>query len=156
MARLLCESNMNFTASTWKTLESLSYNFSEATQTATSSSVARSSTWSSPGGITYEGIMVRVATRAVSPTGTITVTLYNATDLVDERTVTCNVTDLTGGTRLFLGGWVYFKFSSSFTTAAKNYSVGAASSLGEVTLFSTTGSNWARALVRRILTASLL
>jgi hypothetical protein len=151
MARLLCESNINFTDASWKVIHPTGYSMSEAASTPISVAVTASTTWTPGAGLVYEGVLLRVATRVVSPIGTLTVQLYNVSDAVVERSVTCNVSDISGGgTATPLQGNAYFKFSSTYTTvAAKVYSIRLlASVVNQITFFRTaTASDWSRAMV---------
>lgn len=151
MATLLMESSNNFTSSNWKTIDtttSAAFLNSEANSTALNTSYTSSATFT-PGTVTYEGVMVRVSSINASPTGTVSVSLYNNTDATELAVVTCNITDLPMPTAAG-GGWVYFKFGSTVTTtAAKAYVIRArTSSATQCFLYrDATASNWSRALV---------
>ena len=152
MANLLCESNINFTASSWKVIDSTSFNNSEASSSNTTTSFVASST-STPGAITVEGIMIKYR-YLVNNTGTLTVELYNSTGAasVAGTSVTINVSDLaiqllSGNVNT--GGFIYLKFSSPVTLlAATLYSVRIKSSVsGSVSINTSTGTNWSIGLV---------
>lgn len=150
MARLLADSTINFTASSWKTIESASFQGSESNTVASTSSMQRTSTWTPGAGVVYEGILVKVSSRNASPSGTFSVELYNSTDSTQVKVVTCNVSDITGGTGSYTNGWVYFKFGSTYTTVAgKAYSCGfSTSGSGQVSLFrDATAANFSKGMV---------
>lgn len=154
MANLLCESNINFTSSSWKILDTSSFLNSEASSTNTTTSYVASQTFS-PGAITIEGIMIKYR-YVVNNSGTLSVELYNTTGAssVPGTEVTINVSDIAfwmkpGGAQNG-GGFIYFKFSSPITlSAATNYSVRIKSSInGSVSINrNATANNWSRALV---------
>lgn len=149
MARLLAQSDINFTDSSWKTISSTGYLFSESNTTASNTSMVRATAAAFSAGVVIEGILLRISSRNAVPTGTFSVELYNSTDSVQEKVVTCNVSDITGGTGSLANGWVYFKFGSTFTTAAKSYTVGISSSgSGQVTVYrDATAGNWSKGFV---------
>lgn len=106
-----------------------------------------------PGAITIDGIGVKLHSRAVSPSGTFSVELFNSTDAasVAGTEVTINVADLAAATASSVrdGGWIFFKFSAPvLLVAAKAYSVRAKTSVSsQVTLWrNATASNWLRFL----------
>lgn len=109
-----------------------------------------------PGAITIDGIAVKVATRSVSPTGTMTVRLAQGGVAVANTTVTINVSDLpddigSAGTS-YVGcsiGWTFFRFSTNVTlVAATAYTVQVTTSnASQVNLFTNgTAGNWCRLL----------
>lgn len=142
MATLLSVSSNTFTtAATWALCNSTAESDSDAANTALTTSDTSSNTFT-PGAITIDGVAVKVATVSASPTGTITITLFNSTDSTTVTSVTVNVADL--GAR----GWHFFKFSGSQTlTAGKAYLIRAkTSSSTQVNLYSTATTNWSRQL----------
>jgi len=157
MAVRAAVANGNLTSSsTWATTDSTSYSNSESANTALTTSQVSSSTFT-PGAITIDGIGVKIASRAASPTGTMTVQLTQAGTLVTGTNVTVNVSDLptctaTSGSTTPVGtaegGWFFFKFSSPVTLlAATAYAVSAAtSSSSQVNLWSAATTNWSRYL----------
>lgn len=149
MARLLAQSDINFTSSSWKTISTTGYLFSESNTGSSTTSMVRATTAAFSAGVVIEGILLRIASRNAVPSGTFSVELYNSTDSVQERVVTCNVSDISGGTGAYTNGWVYFKFGSSFTTAAKSYTVGVSSTgAGQVSIFrDATVGNWSKGFV---------
>ncbi len=153
MARLLSAASTAFTtATTWGTIDSTSYSNSEAaTSGLTTSPVA--STAFTPGIITIDGIAVKIATRAVTPLGTMTVDLFNSTAAaqVAGTAVTINVSDVpvTGET------WMFFKFAAPVTIlGATNYAVRASTSdAAQISLYASATTNWSR-LLRTTTTAA--
>lgn len=151
MAKLLCESNINFTASSWKTIDATSANITEASWGYTQATYTSSSNFT-PGAITVEGVMVKVAW--VSGTsGTFSLELYNATGSasVAGTEVTIKLSDIPQQNILQQnsGGWIYLKFASPVTLlAATAYNLRTkTSSVNLLLLNVTSGYNWARGLV---------
>lgn len=152
MARLISSATGNLTASgTWSLVDSTSFLESEANNTALTTSYVNSSTFT-PGAITIDGIAVRIASRATSPTGSMLVRLGQGGATVAGTEVTINVSDLpTAGTTNGEGGWIFFKFAASVTLlAATAYTVGArTTSSTQVNLYrDATAGNWCRMLRR--------
>lgn len=149
MATLINCATGNFTTSTtWAICDSTSLLDSEAANTVLTTSYVASSNFT-PGIIIVDGIAVKVATTAASPSGTMSVKLYNATDLADVAVVTINVSDLPTQTSAGHIGWAFFKFASSQTLiAAKAYNVQATTSVAtQVYLYRDgTANNWSRLL----------
>jgi len=154
MANLLCESNINFTSSSWKVLDTTSFLNSEAASTNTTTSYVASSVFT-PGAITIEGIMIKYR-YVVTNSGTLSVDLYNSTGAssVAGSEVTINVSDLafwmTATSVQTNGGFIYLKFAAPITlAAATNYAVRVKSSVnGTVSINrDATTANWTRALV---------
>lgn len=146
MASLLTTATGNFTtAGTWGLVDSTSELDSEAGSTAISTSTLDSSTFT-PGTVTVDGIAIKLAARASSPSGTFTVTLRNNTSSLDVDSVTVNVSDLPASGL----GWVFFKFSSShLLLGATLYDVRVVCSAtgSQVTLYrNATSNNWSRKL----------
>jgi hypothetical protein len=153
MATLISAADGNFTSSsTWKVADTTSFLDSIASSTSVVITPSNSSNFT-PGAITIEGIAVQVVRRN-SSVGTITVSLWNSTAAtqVAGTDVTINISDIpdTFSTSNSRGvGWVYFKFSSPVTLlAATAYAVRVSSSVNSsVTLWSSTGTNFSRALI---------
>lgn len=154
MATLLCCADGNLSSSsTWAAVDSTSFSNSESTTGTPPTSAgasARSSTFT-PGAITIDGIAIKLGSRAASPSGTITVNLFNSTGSanVAGTSVTINVSDLpTCSTGNAEGGWIFFKFSSPVTLiAATAYAVQIVTSVAsQVTVWAASGTNWSRAL----------
>ncbi len=135
------------TAGTWALCNSGSD--SVAANTALTTSYVTGTVFT-PGAVTIDGIMVRIASRTASPTGTISVALDLATVTVAGTEVTINVSDITAGDTATQGGlgWYCFKFAAPvLLVAATNYGVKAkTSSSTQVNLFSTATTNWSRQL----------
>lgn len=157
MAVLAAVANGNLTASgTWGLVDSTSYSNSESANTALTTSQVSSSTFT-PGAITIDAIAVKIASRAASPTGTMTIQLTQAGVLVTGTNVTVNVSDLptctaTSGTTTPVvtaeGGWFLLKLAAPVTLlAATAYAIsGATSSASQVNLWSSATTNWSRFL----------
>lgn len=145
---------MNFTASTWKVIDSATLSLSEAYSYATNTSYT-SGTNFTPGAITVEGIILWL--RGVNNnSGKLSAEIYNATSAssVVGTEVEINVSDLfsmspTVTSTNQCGGAFYLKFSSSVTlAAATNYNIRVKSSVSSsVYLNSVSSSNWSRGLV---------
>lgn len=151
MAKLFTDSNINFSSSSWKVIDTTSYLNSYAGTTALSTSYTASSTFT-PGAITVEGIVIRFVSISATPTGTFSLQLWNSTDSTQAAVVTCNMSDLAtiGVKTIAPSGFVYFKFGSPVTLlAGKAYSVRLlTSSAGQATAYrDATGGNWTRMLV---------
>lgn len=150
MATLHARADGNFTsAATWGTVDSTSLLDSEAANTALTTSYVSSSTFT-PGAIDVEGIAVKIHSRASSPTGTMSVQLFNSTGAaaVAGTEVTINVSDIISATTPRVG-WLFLKFAAPVTLiAATNYTVQAkTSSASQVNLFrNATANNWSRML----------
>lgn len=152
MARLISIVTGNLVdAGTWGLVDSTSLLDSEANNTALTGSYVASSNFT-PGIITIDGIAVKLASRAASPNGTISINLRNTTLSADVSgtEVTLDVADLPLCTTTDKeGGWVFFKFSAPVTLlAATNYAVQAKTSqTSQVNLYRDgTSNNWSRML----------
>ena len=150
MAQLLCDSNINFTAASWKVIDSTSYLNSEASNTTVTTSFVASSTFT-PGAITVEGVMVKL-NYILSSTGTITVELYNSTAgaSVAGATLTVNVSALPQQLVNTTGchGFVYFKFAAPvLLLGATLYSIRVRTSSSNTVSLAGASSNWTRCLV---------
>jgi hypothetical protein len=140
------------TAATWGLVDATSLLDSEAGNTEIGTGYVASSNFT-PGAITIDGIAVKLASRASAGAYTMSVQLYNATDVaaVAGTEVTINLTDLpTAGSSNKEGGWAFFKFASPVTlTAGKAYNVQAKESnaAADIYLFrDATANNWSRML----------
>lgn len=134
------------TAGTWGAVDATSFLDSEAANTALTTSYVESAT-STPGAITVDGIAVKVASRAASPTGTISVRIAQGGALVAGTEVTLNVSDIPS--RAGEQGWIFFKFAAPVVLlAATLYTVSAkTSSATQVNLYRNgTAGNWSRML----------
>lgn len=146
MANLISAVTGVFTAAgTWGTVDATSELDSEANSTAISTTPLDSSA-STTGAITCDGIALKLAARAASPSGTFTCTLRNSTLGADVTSVTVNVSDLPASGL----GWVFFKFSApQLLIVATNYVVRVVCSAtgSQVTLYRDgTSNNWSRKL----------
>lgn len=146
---LLASASGNLTASgTWSLVDSTSYLNSEAANTALTTSSVASSTFV-PAATAIDAVAVKLASKSVSPSGTITVELFNSTTSAIALTLTINVSDLpTAATADAQGGWILFKFGSTVTpNGTDSYSVrGKTSASSQVNLYSIATTNWSRAL----------
>ena len=147
---ILSKATGNFlTNTTWGLVDATSYLNSESGNTALTTSYVYTQLFA-PGAIEIDGIAVKLASRAASPTGTITLQLYNDSDTAEVKTVTLNVSDLpTCNTTYVEGGWIFFKFDAATTLiAGKNYKIGMlTSSSSQVNLYRDgTAGNWSRML----------
>lgn len=136
------------TAGSWGLVDPTSYNNSETTTTALTTAYQASS-GATTGVITVDGVALKLSVRT-GITGTLSVHLAIAGVEVPGTLVTINTADLpVSATADLNGGWIFFKFASPVTLAgATSYTVEAkTSSSAQVSLFSTSGSNWSRALV---------
>lgn len=150
MARRIAAATGNLSAAgTWKTSDATALLDSEASNAVLTTSYVTSSTFT-PGAITIDGIAVKVAALAASPTGTITVALDQAGGDVAGTPVTINAADIDAcSVAANEGGWYLFKFAAPVTLAgATAYSVKAkTSSAAQVTLYTNaTANNWSRQL----------
>jgi hypothetical protein len=143
------------TAGTWGAIDATSASNSEANSTSLTTSFVESS-GATTGIITTDGFYLKLASRAASPSGTMTVHLAIAGVEVVGSAVTVNVSDLptctaTSGSTTPVqtaeGGWFFFKFAAPLTLlGATSYTVGAKTSVGsQVNLWRDgTAGNWSR------------
>lgn len=146
MARLQCIADGNFLDSTtWGLIDSTSAQVAGASSTALTTSYVLSQTFT-PGAITIDGIVIRIASRAAAPgANTISVALDQGGVTVAGTEVTLNVSDLS----VHGNGYYFFKFAAPVTLlAATLYSVKAkASAASQCNLFrDATAGNWNRLL----------
>lgn len=156
MATLVCNGNINASSSSWKVVHAGSLLDSESNNTALTTSYVSSSTFSLDGSTAIEGVCVKIASRAASPTGTMSVRLFDGSNPVANTTVTINVSDLQACSSASQpasageGGWYFFKFATPVTPPnASTYTVQATtSSSSQVNLYRDgTSNNWSRMLV---------
>lgn len=149
MPVLISSASGNLTASgSWSLVDSASYNNSEAANTALTTSSVASSTFV-PAAVGVGAVAVKLASRVASPSGTITIELFNSTAASVALTLTVNVADLPLATVADnQGGWIVFKFGSTVTpNGTDSYSVRARTSVAaQVNLYSSATTNWSRAL----------
>jgi hypothetical protein len=134
----------NFTtAGTWAACDSTTELDSEANNTALTTSNVSSATFT-PGAITVDAMAVKIFSRAASPTGTMTVELFNSTDSTSTAIVTVNVSDIPSEGLC----WFVLQFGSTLLTAGKAYLIRAkTSSSSQVNLYrNATAGNWSRQL----------
>ena len=101
-----------------------------------------------PAALAVGGICLRVNSRTVAATGTLTVLLHNVTNSgVREASITVNVTDFANLQSNM--GWVYLQFASSVTpNGTDSYQIGILTSVsGTMTFYSSSGTNWSREVV---------
>lgn len=159
MATLAAIADGNFTTlGTWAVCDAASESDSEADSASTSTAYGDSSTFT-PTADDYLGIMLRIA-YVNSWSGTITVCLQDSGGAdIAGTTVTINVSDIPNlGTVSHSGGfgWYYFKFASAVTLAAATTNVSVKTSVNaSVRVYSSSGNNWARQLVRQETPGSL-
>lgn len=151
MARLCSAATGNFTAAgTWKVLNATSWQ-SAMSASSTVGTTYTETTSFTPGAITVDAIMLRLAVVATTPTGTFTVRLAQGGTLVTGTEVTVNVSDLAYTTTSTdqEAGWVVLKFSAPVTLlAATAYTISTkTSNSSQVNLWrNATANNWDRAL----------
>lgn len=138
------------TDTTWKLADPTAESDTVAANAALTTSYVGCTAFT-PGAIEIDAIAVRLASKAASPTGTMSVELYNSTDVasVAGTEVVINVADLpTASTTNLQGGWIVFAFAAPVTLIAlKAYQVRAkTSSASMVNLHSAATTNWAREL----------
>src|SRR5882672_708414 len=124
---------------------------SEAASTALTTSDQNSSAFT-PAAVAIDAIGVKLASRAAgSPANTIIITLRNTSGTpTDVASVTINVADLDVSTTSdHAGGWYFFKLASTHTpNGTDTYVIRArlSATTTAVSLWSVTGTNWARAI----------
>ena len=141
----------NFTAAaTWGLVDASTANTtnSELASTLLTTTYVVGTTFT-PGALTITHIGVKLATRS-GTTGTMSIALDQGGATVAGTEVVINTADLPLATAGDLdGGWIFLKLASPVTLlAATLYGVKAkTSSSSQVTLFTSSGSNWSRLLV---------
>jgi len=120
---------------------------SEAANTALTTSGYSYSNTTIPPAVEIGAVAVKVASRAASPSGTITVQLYNNTAGTEAFAVTINVSDINAA-NASAAGWYVFKTTSPVTPNGTDaYKIGAKTSVASmVNLYSSTATNWSRML----------
>jgi hypothetical protein len=142
MATLVCYQSGNLTSAIWRSCAGVGEVDGVSNTQAASTSYVSSPNFS-PGAVTASGIVLFIAERA-GTTGTLDVSLYNATDSVEVAVVSVSYNDLRSA------GWHYFAFSSPVTlVSGKNYNVRIrASGNNQVYVYTSgTTNDWCKALV---------
>jgi hypothetical protein len=130
-------------AETWGLCSSAAELDSESANTALTTSFVYTATFV-PANTEVDAILVKLASRTASPSGTISIELYNNTTSSSVATVTANISDLAADGN----GWHCFKFAAHTPNGADAYKIGAkTSSSSQCNLFrNATGGNWSRQL----------
>lgn len=152
MAKLVAKQDGNLTATTtWYDTDSGSVLMSEAGNTALTTSYVVSSNFQVTAG-DYIGVCVKIALRAASPTGTMSIKLYDVTNVTQKAEQTVDVADIAYVfSATDYGAWLFIKFTSAVTlAAATNYRIEAkTSSSSQVNLYrDSTAGNWSRMMVK--------
>lgn len=149
MSVVISSATGNLTAApTWSLVDAASYSNSEFANTALTTASVASSPFI-PAAVAIDAVAVKIASVAGSPSGTVTVELFNFTTSTIAQTLTINVSDLPAcAAATAEGGWAVFKFAGTTTpNGTDSYSVRAKTSVAaQVNLFSLATTNWARAL----------
>ena len=155
MATLCSRATGNLTAAaTWGLVDSTSLANTQTTYSAppTSAGASARSQSFTPGAITIDGIAIKLAIRTGSPTGTLTVNLYDETGGADVSgtSVTIDIADIAAGVDSSDrgGGWYLFSFSSVTLSGGTSYSVQAVQSASNQAYLwrSSTANDWVRFL----------
>ena len=151
MATLHSITNSNLSSASWALVDPISYLDSRAASTTLTTTAAASSTFI-PGAIIVQGVSIQILGRTATPTGTITLQLFNSTTSTIITSVVLNVSDLPNTTSPSMPyiGWTYFKFTSNqLLVAGNSYSIRLlTSSAAQVQVYrNTTANNWSRALI---------
>jgi hypothetical protein len=156
MATLHAAANGNYTtAATWGVVNAASLLDIQGSNSVLTTAFVSSATFT-PGAVTVDGIAVKIASRAASPSGTMSVRLAQGGVAVAGTTVTINVSDLPdesvtpgAGVEACSIGWWFFKFAAPVNlVAATLYTVQATTSVaGQVNLFrNPVAGDWCRML----------
>jgi hypothetical protein len=144
----------NFTdSSTWGVIDSGTYS-SSTTNLNLLTSILSSGNFTVSSNIEISGVMLRLASRTLTPSGTLTFSFRNVTTSTDLKTVTINVSDIpnlspNGFGAAFSSCWVFFKFDAPITlSTTQTYQLRANTSVGnQVSIYTAASSVWDRALV---------
>jgi hypothetical protein len=134
---------------TWSAIEPNTFLNSETANTALTTSFTGTNALT-PGAVTIQGIAVKLASVAASPSGTLTCRLFNSTGSLSIDSVTVNVSDLvTAAAATSEGGWIVFEFGSThLLITATNYEVQCETSVAsQVNLFSSGTTVWSQMLI---------
>lgn len=155
MAYLHARATGNFTAAaTWGVCDATSLLDSQSSNQVLTTAFVSSAAFT-PGAITIDGIAIKIAGRALTPSGTITVRLATGGVAVAGTTVTINVSDIPddviAAANTHRGcsiGWWFFAFAPVTLVAATAYTVQAlTSAVSQVNVFTNgTAGNWSRFL----------
>jgi hypothetical protein len=148
MANLIAHQSGIFTGSIWKPVSAVTNAFvdSVANNTALTTSPVASAAFVPTAAVNILGVSLRAASRAVTPSGTMTVELYNATTASVAASVTVNVSDLPYATQT-LRFWMHFQFAAPVTpNGTDSFTIRAyTSAAAQVNLFrDATAGNWSR------------
>lgn len=152
--KISCASGNWTEPSTWAVCDPTAESDSMASAVAVSTSYQASSNFTT-GAVTVDGVAVNFyGVGAISAiTGTLSVKLYNATDLTDVAgtETTVNVADIfsNDGTTVTLPGWRFIKFAAPVTLIAGkayNLQIKRSSSTSSLSVYVTAGTNWSRQL----------
>jgi len=153
MAVLVNNSSTNWNnAAGWSVISATGWTAALATQetaAVTTPTTFTSGVAFTPGAITVDAILLKMTARSATPSGTVSVRLFNSTGAaaVAGTTVDVNTSDLPNTTT---GTWVMFKFAAPVTLlAATNYTVQVSSSVASNATFfrkSATSNDWTFAL----------
>ena len=151
MATLLNTGSGNFSnANIWNVVDATSFLDTRATSVTITTSPTATNTFI-PGAITVQGVAIQLSGRTATPTGTITVQLYNSTTSANVTSSVVNVSDLPNTSAVGANnlGWTYFKFASPQNlVAAQNYVIRLNTSVANtVSCYVSAGTNYSRALV---------
>lgn len=72
------------------------------------------------GNVNVKGCLFQIASRAASPSGTLTIVLRNVTGATNVASVTVNVSDIDAGGN----GWLYFHWGTQNLSNANQYAIG--------------------------------
>jgi len=137
-------------ASTWSLCNSINFIDSRAASTAiTTTAVGNTAfTWAS-GAPIVQGVAVQLSVRAATPSGTITLQLYNSTGASVVSSLTINVSDISTTFGATGSTWTYFKFASPVTLSnSTNYQIRLLTSVAsQVSCYASATTNWSYQLV---------
>jgi len=150
MATLCTFQNTNWTTTNgFDVVDTTSYNWSTAANTLLTTAYVASTTFI-PGAITVDAVGIFVVSiTPTSPSGTMSMQLFNSTDSLVVATVDINVSDLqprsvTSATTVEI---VLFKFTATTLIAGKSYSIRLKTSVAnQVNCYSLATTNWSRFL----------
>lgn len=147
--RISCATGNFTTAGTWCTADAASILDSEALTASCTTSYAYTSTFI-PAANAIDAVLVKASGRATSPSGTVSIELYNNTTTTSIFTVTINATDIPAfGAGSLQGGWYAFKNGSTHTpNGTDSYKIGfKCQNTSSLSLYRyATASNWSRLL----------